>query len=341
MYSKVSECRVCGSKELKQYLDLGPMPLANALVRADKQEEDLRFPLQVVYCDNCKLSQLSVVVDPKLLFTDYPYRTSVSSTFQAHFLQMAEQFKQLFPKAEETLVLDIASNDGCELIQFKKLGFQVLGVEPSENLVKDAEKQGVPTIARYWDEETAQEVLKRGKPKIVTACNVFAHVNDIQNFLQNVKKVLDEKGILAIEVPHALNLIQKNEFDTIYHEHLSYFLVKPFLELFQRQGFEIFDIQETPIHGGSLRVMAKLPQNKEIEVQSARLNALLEREKSAGLYAFERYQKFASEVKQSQSEFRALLEKLKLEGKKVAGFGAAAKASTLMHSSGVGKSSSS
>ncbi len=337
MFTFVQKCRICNFSGLQKYLSLGAMPLANNLVEKNSAQSDLFFPLEVMFCKNCFLSQLSVVVDPNVLFSNYSYRTSISTTFKKHFEEMGNVVLSFFPDPKNCLVLDIASNDGCLLQEFKKIGFDVLGVEPAINIAEIAEKEGIKTITEFWGEKAVKKVLeKKRKPRVITATNVFAHVNDIHAFVGDVKKTLDPNGIFIIEVPYALNLVEKNEFDTIYHEHLSYFLVKPFLTLFEMEGMEVFDVTNVPIHGGSIRVFAKFPQNRNIKVNNVRIDEFIEKEKAKNLYSFQTYEKFAEVVLEAKIDFLSLLLKLKKEGKKVAGYGAAAKASTLLNYCGIG-----
>lgn len=338
MFSKVEKCRICNSTDLDKYLNLGDLPLANNLVEPGKQDKDPVFPLETMLCNNCKLSQLTVIVDPEVLFSEYSYRTSISSTFQKHFEQLAIDLKEhYFENTSEVLALDIASNDGCLLEQFKKHNYQVLGVDPAQNLAKIANEKGLTTIPLFWNEEAVAKVLEKGKPKVITASNVFAHVDDVHGFIQNVKKVIDPEGMFIVEVPHALNLIEKNEFDTIYHEHLSYFLVKPMKELFEMGGMEIFDVQKIPIHGGSIRVFAKLKENKKFQVNSESINQILKEEEEKKLYSIERYQEFAEKSNEVKQKFIEMIQNLKSDGKSIAGYGAAAKASTLLNFCGLGK----
>lgn len=332
MFFFVEKCRICGKKGMSKYLNFGQMPLANNLVKQKSTETDHFFPLEVCFCTNCFLSQLSVVVDPKTLFSNYSYRTSISSTFRNHFAEMADTMKRFFPDVKNCLALDIASNDGCLLQEFKKKGFEVLGVEPAKNIAEIAEKEGIKTITEFWGESAAKKVLgKKTKPKIVTATNVFAHVDDIHSFVSNVKKVLSKDGVFIIEVPYALNLVEKKEFDTIYHEHLSYFLVKPLLKFFEIQKMTVFDIADISVHGGSIRVFAKFPDNDKIKVREENIERFLLKEKERNLYDARTYHEFSLEVLAAKIRFLELLLKLKKDGKKIAGYGAAAKASTLLN----------
>ena len=337
MFSFLKKCRICSSDELKTYLSLGSMPLANNLVEPQSQEQDLFFPLEVCLCNKCFLSQLTVIVKPEILFSNYYYMTSVSATFKQHFQELGKVAKSFFPDTKNPLVLDIASNDGCLLLEFKKKGFETLGVEPAKNLVKIAEEAGIHTIPEFWSETAVKKILKNGKkPNIVTATNVFAHVSDVHDFIKNVKRVMSNDGIFIVEVPHALNLVQKNQFDTIYHEHLSYFLVKPLLTLFSMEGMEVFDVENISTHGGSIRVFVKFPQNKNIPTKSDKIGQFVKEEEKNNLYDKEEYGKFADRVMQSKIDFLQLLLNLKKTGKVVAGYGAAAKASTLLNYCGAG-----
>ena len=337
MFSAVKKCRICNSTELKKYLNLGALPLANSLVPLDKETRDLFFPLEVQLCNKCKLSQLTVVVRPEIMFSEYSYRASISTTFQKHFEELAKQLRQVFPETEKRLVLDIGSNDGCLLEQFRKHGFRVAGIEPAKNLAGIANQKGIPTIAEFWGRRSAEKLLKKyGKADVVTATNVLAHVHDVHGFVKNVERALNDEGIFIIEVPHALNLVEKNEFDTIYHEHLSYFLVKPLLMLFEMEGMQAFDIQKIPTHGGSIRVLAKKTENKKIKVESEKIKKFVEEEENKGLYEIDAYEKFAEKTLEAKIAFLQLMAGLKREKKKIAGYGASAKASTLLNYCGIG-----
>ena len=335
MFTPVTNCRICNSTNLERYIDLGKIPLANNLVPADKEDADPRFDLQVQRCLDCQLSQLTIVVDPAILFSEYTYRTSISTTFQKHFEDMGKAIGEKFSNEQHPIALDIGSNDGCLLEGFQKHGFIPVGIEPATNLADIANKQGITTINAFWDAETAQQVVQQqGTVQVVTATNVFAHVHDVRGFIQNVKTVLADNGMFIIEVPHALNFIQKNEFDTIYHEHLSYFLVKPLITLFDMEGMELFDIQKVPMHGGSIRVFAK-KKDSTIPVEHETINTLLKEEADAGLYDSPAYLQFAEKTKEVRTAFVTMITDFLADGKKVAGYAASAKASTLLNYCGM------
>ncbi len=328
VYRKLTRCRICNSEDLIKYLDLGATPLANSLLdEKDLDKKESRFPLQVLYCNNCSLSQLSIVVNPKVLFSEYVYRSSISKTFESHCRQMAETVSKMMD-GEGNLIVDIASNDGCLLQQFKDCGFRTLGIEPAENLVKIAQAIGIETEGLFWDMDAAEKILKKyGKAKVITATNVLAHVDDLGEFLKAVNVILDENGLFIVEVPYLHDLLAKNEFDTIYHEHLSYFLAKPLQALYRKNGLAINKIEKYPIHGGSIRIYASKNSSKS----DKSIDEFLSLEKNSGLYSIETYKSFDNKVKKIKEDLIKLLKELKSQNKKVAAYGASAKGNTLLN----------
>jgi dTDP-4-dehydrorhamnose reductase len=337
-YKVLTECRICKGTNLVPYLDLGKIPLVNSYVRKeDVEKADPRFPLQIMFCNNCALSQLSVVVDPKVMYTDYFYRSSISRTFREHCFELAKDSVNKHKFSKNDLIIDIASNDGCALKEFKKFDVRVLGVDPAKNLAEIAIKDGIPTIAEFWNEETAKKILEQyGEASMITAMNVFAHVDNVDSFLNGVNILLKGSGIFMVEFPYLLNFVNKNEFDTSYHEHLSYFLVKPLIQLFKRHGMEIFDIKKFTIHGGSIRVFVKKETNQATKSDTDSIKWLLELEKDLGLYDIKTYLKFSNDVEKIKSDLVDLLKKLKAQGKTIAAYGASAKGNVLSNYCGVG-----
>ena len=327
-YRYIKGCRICGSGNLNKYLDLGKQPLANALLSKNSLDQK-KYPLQVLFCNNCALSQLSVVVDPRVLYSDYPYHSSVSKTFKKHCRQMASDIKKLFPKTKP-LVVDIASNDGCLLEQFKNEGYYVMGIEPCKKLAKKANERGISTIDDFWNKESAARVPACN---VITATNVFAHVDDVKEFVRLAKNNLKmfPKGVLVIEVPYLANLIKHNQFDTIYHEHLSYFLFTPLKNLFSSLGIPIFRVEEHSIHGGSLRIYAS--QHDRDEEDS--VMEFVENERNSGLLNFLTYKKYSKEVNRIKESFMSLLHDMRAHNKTVAAYGASAKGISLMNYCGV------
>jgi len=335
MFKQITSCRICNSKNLSKYLDLGKLPLANSLIDPEKKEKEHFFPLEVLFCNDCCLSQLSIVVDPEIMFNNYVYRASVSKTFQNHCREMAKEIKKRF-KTQKLSVLDIASNDGCLLKEFKKENFEVIGVEPAANIAKIAEENKITTINSFWNKNAVKKVLnKTGKVDVVTATNVLAHVHDISSFVSVIKEVLKENGLVVIEVPNAHNIIEKNQFDTIYHEHLSYFIFKPLIELFERNDFELVDVQKVNIHGGSLRIFAA-KKNSSVKKNKEAVNELIQEEKSKGLYELKTYLQLAKNAERIKNDLILIMKEIKSKGKTIAAYGASAKGSTLLNYCGVG-----
>lgn len=319
-----------------QFLNLGKMPLANRhLNRADEGEEPL-FPLEINLCRSCCQSQLSVVVDPEVLYADYNYHSSISMTFQQHCEAMAKDLDRVLSLEKNDLVLEIASNDGCLISKFKKLGCKILGVEPAKNLAQIAENAGLPTLNRFWSEATADHVkATHGGAKLVVATNVLAHVDDLHGFLRAVKTVLAPSGAFVFEVPYMVHFINRAEFDTAYHEHLSYFLLRPLKVALEANGFTIQDAKEYDIHGGSIRVIAR-PSSPTV-VPGKGVKQLLAWEEELGLYEAATYHRFASQVAMVKEELTVFLSALKARGKTLAAYGASAKGNVLLNYSGVGR----
>ena len=338
-YRIVEKCRICGGTSLVPYLDLGLIPLVNNYLKSsDLGKEEIKLPLKILYCAQCSLSELSIVVNPEILYRNYFYRSSVSRTFRDHCFAFAEECAKRFNLTKDDLIVDIASNDGCTLKEFKKFGVRVLGVDPAINLAKIANAEGIETLAEFWNEETAKMILNKfGKASIINAMNVFAHVDDLNPFLEGIQILLKDDGVFTIEVPYLLNFINKKEFDTSYHEHLSYFLVRPLTYLFKKYGMEIFDIKKLTIHGGSIRVYIKKEINKTTKVDTDSIKWLLELEKDLGLHTILVYLNFSHNVRRIKDELLAFLKLLKDRGKIIMAYGASAKGTVLLNYCGIGK----
>ena len=324
-------CRICRSQDLVKYFDFGPMPLVDSFIGAG-EPGDLRVPLEVMYCHGCSHSQLSMVVNPKILFSDYLYHSSVSNTYSQHCALMARELQGLFNGKENLTCLDIASNDGCLLKEFKREGYKVIGVDPATNLCALAEEKGIPSIADFWGLAAAKRAVERvGKLDVITATNVFAHVDDLHSFLDAVYYALADKGILVIEFPYLKNLIKYNEFDTIYHEHLSYFLVKPLLILFPQYHLHITNLSESEMHGGTIRVQVAKDSNTLMETHTATIKKYLAFEEQEGLHTLKPYLNLEKKAQRVRKEFTEKLQELKSQGKKIAGYGASAKGNTFIN----------
>lgn len=335
-FFKIEQCRICKSKDLVKYLNFGKLPLANSSL-ASLDDEEFFFPLEVMFCRNCFLSQLSIVVDPKLMFSYYTYRSSISKTFQRHCAELVDDVSSYFGDGGK-FAIDIASNDGCLLKQFKAKDFKVLGVEPADNIADIAIEEGIPTMKEFWSKDVAEGVVEtHGKADIVVGTNVFAHVNDLDEFIEAVNNVLKDDGVFVIEVPYMANLISKTEFDTIYHEHLSFFLLKPLEVLFKRHAMRIANVKEFPIHGGTIRVSVIKDVNKKIPINEKTINTFLDLEESNRLHDLNTYLEFVNKLHIVKKDLLALLNKLKKENKKVAAYAASAKGNTLFNYCGINK----
>jgi len=324
-------CRACSNKDLKLFLSLGKTPLANNfLTKAQLSEPESRFPLELYFCENCKLVQLGHVVPPKVLFENYVYVTSTTNTFKTHFLNFATELVNDFGLNNKSLVVDIGSNDGLLLKGFQQFGVQVIGVEPAGNIAAIAEKDGVETINDFFNDGAVHQIIeKKGKADAVTANNVFAHINDIAGLVRNLKLLLKDEGIFVIEIQYFGDTIEKMTFDNIYHEHLSYFTLTSLQNFFKLHEMEIFKVARVDSHGGSLRVFVQRAGSRQAKDKS--VAGLLAYEAKLGINNFELCQKFAEKVHNAKTKFVAYVKTIKESGNTICGYGAPAKANTLMN----------
>lgn len=333
-----TNCRCCGSDQLVKYLDLGLMPLANNLeITSLRAKEVEKFPLQVMFCQKCGLSQLSVVVDPVKMFSYYTYRSSVNGGYIRHCEQMA---KEIVPKINDvqdlTFHIDIAGNDGALLMAFMEMqylpsSYKPLNIDPASNLCAISEANGIPSLNDFWGIETANKVLKEhGKASLITATNVFAHVDDIHEFLSAVKITLAPEGILVIECPYLIDFIENFEFDTVYYEHLSYISILPVNRICDELGLKIISVTPQKIHGGTVRIqIAHSESERKVEDSAFEYCSL---EASKGFSHIQTYKKWAKDVDHVIKSFGEELLKLKKEGYRIAAFAASAKGNTLLNS---------
>ena len=316
---------------MKKFLSLGPSPLANGFLKKEQlQFPEPYYPLDVYFCESCGLVQLIDVVPPEVMFRNYPYLSSMTYTLRTHFAMLASEIVEHFDLDSHSLVVDIGSNDGTLLKGFQSLNCNTLGVEPATNVAKIAEDAGVETVNDFFSETIASKVSRaKGKAKVITGTNVFAHINDLDGLLRGVNTLLHDNGVFIIEVPYLVDLIERREFDTIYHEHLSYYAVKPLAVLFKRFNMQIVDVKRISIHGGSIRVYVQKTSSKVHTAES--LAELLALEKKMRLDIAATYFEFAQYVANVRSRLVSLLSKLKLTGKRIVGYGAAAKGNTLLN----------
>lgn len=322
MMKKVTHCRCCGSSSIKRYLNLGKQPLANSYHK--EGEKLVYFPLEVMVCTQCFHSQLSIVVDPHSMFTNYLYVSGTTETFRNHCKELAKNALIRFKKKKVT-VLDIACNDGTQLEYFREFGASVYGVDPAKNLREMTRRKHIPVVVDFWRPAVAQKINK--KFDLITGTNVFAHVNDLDEFLAGVTIALKDDGILLLEFPYANMMIEHNEFDTVYHEHLSYFLVNSFVTLMERNNFHIIDILQTKIHGGSIRFFVQ----KGKQAHCRTIKQLLVREKEKGLLSLSTYLAFAQRVKRNKNQMKKILKNARSNNMKIVGYAASAKGNTMLN----------
>lgn len=324
-------CRMCGSAKLENFLDLGFMPPADQFRRKDQlREPDIHYPLQVMMCKECGLAQLSHVVSPEILYrNDYPYESSTTRTGHIHWSEFAASVVARLKLGPQDLAVDIGSNVGVLLEAFRTQGLRVQGVDPAANIAMIAQANGIDTICDFFNEDTARAIVAdKGHASVVTATNVFAHVNDLDAFIESVKDLLGKQGVFIFEAPYFVNLLKHNEYDTIYHEHLSYLSVKPLLAFFRKHDMEIFHIEERDIHGGSFRVHVGRTGSWPI---SPDVERMAQAEVDMGVYQHEKLAEFAAAARRNKDELTWLLHSLKHEGKRIAAVSAPAKGMTLIN----------
>lgn len=316
-------------------LALGPQPLANAFLRSpDEFRSEASYPLDLHFCAVCSLVQLVDVIDPELLFRDYIYVTGTSDTMRAHNAAYARSLVASLGLGRDDLVVEIASNDGSLLRCFKQHGVRTLGVEPAANLVVMARAGGIESVERFFTADAARELRgERGPARAVVANNVLAHVDDTLDFLRGCRELLADDGLLVFEVPYLRDLLDRLEYDTVYHEHLCYFSVTALRRLCETAGLAIARVEQVPVHGGSLRVWAG--SDRTYPAHADDVQALVEAERAGGLGDVARFERFAGEVARSREALRGLIEELHRGGRTVAGYGAPAKGNTLLNYCGI------
>ncbi len=331
-FRRLDHCRVCGAGPLKPFLDLGETPLANSFLTKDRlADPEPRYPLELVFCGGCALVSLSAVVDPEVMFRDYVYVSGTSDTMPKHFADLGAEIVDRFVGAGG-LVVEIGSNDGTLLRAVKARGAAVLGVEPATNITAIAERAGVPTVNEFFSAALARRLrAERGPARAVLANNVVAHVDGVRDLVAGVHDLLAPDGVMVMEAPYLVDLLDHVEYDTVYHEHLSYFALAPLVRLMTDAGLHVFDVRRIAVHGGSLRVYASRdPRPAGVEVE--RLRAL-ERERQLDTLA--PYEAFAERVHAQREALVGLLRTLKADGKRVAGYGAPAKGNTMLNYGGI------
>ncbi len=327
-------CLVCGREGLEVFLDLGPTPLANAFRLPEETGADPCFPLRIARCPHCHHAQLAGSVPPEKMFTDYLYVSSYSETLVAHLDSLASAVTARRHLGKNDLAVDIGSNDGTLLSSFARRGVRVAGVEPARNLAALARARGIETEACYFDRFAAQKIRQAYGPAMaVTATNSFPHIQDLDEYLRALDLLLDPRGVFVIEAHYLGDMLDQTAFDTIYHEHVSYWSLGPMKRLFERHGLQIFDVERLPIHHGQLRVWAARAGAARTEPSVERLLAA---EREAGFSSRLPFDRFAERASRIRSGLGRLLGGLRSRGATVAGYGAPAKATTLLSYLGLG-----
>lgn len=334
---KSHECRACKAPLEHSFVNLGMSPFSNNYVpMARANEGETSYPLHVFICDKCWLAQLGEFEDPGNIFSaEYAYFSSMSKGWLAHAKKYSDDMIARFNLGKDAHIAEVASNDGYLLQYFVQQGMTVTGIEPTANTAKAAEDKGVHSEVCFFGESTAKDIAqKRGKADLMAANNVLAHVPDIHDFVEGFAQMLKPEGVLTFEFPHLMQLIRHNQFDTVYHEHFSYLAVKPVQQVLKAHGLRIFDIQEQPTHGGSLRVFVCLDGAAHAETPA--VADMIAQETKDGVYELATYLNFQSRVVNVKNDVWEFLIKAQREGKTVAGYGAAAKGNTLLNYCGVG-----
>lgn len=327
------ECRLCRERGLRLVLSFGVTPLADRLLtRAQLEEPEIFEPLDLVFCRSCSLVQITVSVDPEVLFCqDYPYFSSVSKALLEHSRLNAEELMEDRQLGAESLVVELASNDGYLLKNFALRNIPVLGIDPADGPASAAEKAGIPTMCTFFTEGLARRLRAEGRmADVIIANNVLAHVPDLNGFVEGMRTLVKDTGVIVIEAPYLKDLVDNCEFDTIYHQHLCYFSVTALDRLFRRHSLFLNRIRHLPIHGGSLRLYVE-PRERVEDSVSIRLRE----ERSIGMDTFSYYEDFAVRIETVKTNLMNLLGGLKKEKKRIAGYAAAAKATTLMGYCGI------
>src|SRR5262245_46217885 len=328
--SSATRCRSCGRTDLRMVLSLGSMPLANALLTPEELDQpESTYPLDLAFCPECALVQITETVPPEKLFRDYLYFSSFSETMLRHAQTIVERMLKSRPLDANSLAVEIASNDGYLLQYYKQAGIHVLGIEPAINIARVAQdEREIPTVTDFFNAETAEQLVRRGeRADVIHANNVLAHVPDLNGFARGLRLLLKPEGVAIIEVPYVKDLIDRCEFDTIYHEHLSYFSLTALNKLFARHDLAIQEVERLTIHGGSLRIFVGIENG---QLASATVTDMLEEEKHRGVDQLEFYQDFARHVAELKTSLRNLVFDLKHRKLRLAAYGAAAKGSTLL-----------
>ncbi len=328
------KCRCCGSPQLSKFLNLGSQPLANSFLKTNENiSYELKFPLEVFFCESCNFVQLIHIIDKDVLFRDYVYFSSAMPKVSIHWRNYAEYLIKNYLNPDKDLVVEVGSNDGVLLKFFQSKGFNVLGIDPAINIAKKANENGIPTLPEFFDEQLAKQIHEdSGAAKVIMGNNVFAHVDDLEGFCRGVAALLDRQGVFCVEAPYLIDMFENLTYDTVYHEHVSYLSVRPLIHLFHQFKMEIFDIEIVPSQGQSLRLY--VAHAGQYEVQDI-VGELVNKELDCGLDKLFKYENLADRIEKSKNNVVRIIEDLKKSGKRIAAYGAPAKGNTLLNYCGL------
>lgn len=329
-------CRFCGNPLHHLFACLGPAPLANSYLTRDQMDlPEPFYPLDARVCDSCFLVQLPEFAPPEHIFSDYAYFSSYSDTWLEHCRLHADRMTELLSLGPRSLVVEVGSNDGCLLQYFRRLGVPVLGIEPAGNVAKQAEARGISTLVEFFGTRTARRLKEEGRgADLLVGNNVLAHVPDLNDFVEGIRVLLKPGGTVTMEFPHLEKLVDNVQFDTIYHEHFSYFSFLTVRQVFASHGMSIFDVEELPTHGGSLRIHA-CGREYAVSRMTGRPDALEKRERDRGYAEIGFYAAFRERVENAKREILSFLIEAKRAGRSIAGYGAPAKGNTLLNYCGI------
>jgi SAM-dependent methyltransferase len=324
------KCRICKGSRLTQFLDLGDQPHCNKFLKAEElSQPEMFYPLDLYFCSDCALVQMIHVVSPEAMFKDHPYVSGTTTTLGTHFRTVAEELIDAFRVRSGALIVDIGSNDGTFLKQFSSFGVRTVGVEPATRIANLATTSGIDTINEFFSSRIAADIRnKYGPAKIINAAGVFFHVDDLDDFVLGVQHLLDDDGIFVVQAIYLVDMIERNSFDNVYHEHLCHYSIKPLDILFERFDMEIVDVRRVPIHGGS--IVAQVA-GKGRFARTASVDRLKSEEREKGLHEVGRFREFAAKAQQIRADLMSVLLNVKSKSKRIAAYGAPAKGNTLLN----------
>ncbi len=322
-------CIVCRMETVQQFLDLGCTALANKFLTPDElATPEPTYPLRVGFCSTCGHVQLTETVPPSAMFEDYLYISSASDTLKAHLYDLSDRIVERCRPGVQDLVMDIGCNDGTLLRGFKRHGVRALGVDPAENLASFTEASGIDRYVGFFNAQTAEHIVEKwGQAAIITATNTFPHIPELHDFVTGLKVALAPGGTFVIEMHYLVDLLEQMAFDTVYHEHVSYWALKPMVHLFEGHGMQVVHAERVPLHHGQLRVFVQRQEESQAQPSVATILAM---EQAKGIDQIETYRRFAQKTQQIKQDLRQTLAELREQGKRVAGYGAPAKGNTLL-----------